>query len=270
MAIAGSGLLVSEESLRDDEVQAVLCPGHRDVEKPALLLNLRGRAGSEIGRDAAIDDVQDEDRLPFLPLRGVDRRQDQVVFIAQRDAGLVARCIWRIQGEFGQEALAGGIAARRFARAGARSALRVAASSCMRSRWGSYQRRARSMSAGQPALPARSCSIVSMNGASRRRARGGAAALASAVIGSAGVGHQIEDTMSRSRADARQKLHQPEPGNAIARVLGKPQQREHILDVGGIEEFQAAELHERDVAAGQLDLKRPAVMRGRETEPPAA
>ena len=32
----------------------------------------------------------------------------------------------------------------------------------------------------------------------------------------------------------------------------------------GIEEFQAAELHERNVAARQLDLQRPAVMRGAE------
>ena len=54
----------------------------------------------------------------------------------------------------------------------------------------------------------------------------------------------------------------PETGDAVTWVLGKPQQGEHVLDMGGVEEFQPAELHERNVAAGEFDLERPAMRRG--------
>ena len=57
---------------------------------------------------------------------------------------------------------------------------------------------------------------------------------------------------------------QPEARDAVARVLGEAQQRQQVLDVRRVEEFQAAELHERDVAPGQLDLERAAVVRGPE------
>src|SRR5581483_4869864 len=40
----------------------------------------------------------------------MDGRQDQVVLVQQRDTGMIAGRIRRIQGEFGQEALARGIA----------------------------------------------------------------------------------------------------------------------------------------------------------------
>ena len=70
--------------------------------------------------------------------------------------------------------------------------------------------------------------------------------------------------MRRGRPDARHELHQAEAGDAVARVLHEAQQREHVLDVRGVEEFQAAEFHEGDVAAGELDLERPAVMGGAE------
>ena len=76
--------------------------------------------------------------------------------------------------------------------------------------------------------------------------------------------HAIEHPLRRGRADAGQKLHQPEAGDPVARVLHKPQQGEHVLDVRGIEELEAAELHEGNVAAGQLHLERPAMMRGPE------
>jgi hypothetical protein len=40
---------------------------------------------------------------------GFDLRQAQVVFVEQRYAGLIARRVGRIEGEFGQETLARGI-----------------------------------------------------------------------------------------------------------------------------------------------------------------
>ena len=54
-------------------------------------------------------------------------------------------------------------------------------------------------------------------------------------------------------------MQQTEAGDAIARVLDEPQQRQHVLDVRGIEELQSAELHERDVPARQFDFERTAV-----------
>ena len=77
-----------------------------------------------------------------------------------------------------------------------------------------------------------------------------------------GLGHAVEHALRRRRPDARQQLQHAKAGDAVARVLDEAQQRQHVLDVRGIEEFQPAELDEGDVAAGQLDLQR-AAMRGR-------
>ena len=64
--------------------------------------------------------------------------------------------------------------------------------------------------------------------------------------------------------DARQQLDDAEAGDAVARVFGKAQQRQHVLDMRGFEKFQPAEFHERNVAAGQLDFERAAVVGGAE------
>ena len=56
-------------------------------------------------------------------------------------------------------------------------------------------------------------------------------------------------------------MQQPESRDAIARILDEPQHRQHVLDVGGVEELQPAEFHERDVPARQFDFERTAVMR---------
>ena len=54
-------------------------------------------------------------------------------------------------------------------------------------------------------------------------------------------------------------MKQTESGNAVPRVLDKPQQRQHVLDVSGVEKLQSAKFYERDVPARQLDFKRTAV-----------
>src|SRR5262249_16187975 len=54
--------------------------------------------------------------------------------------------------------------------------------------------------------------------------------------------------------DARQELDNAKPRHAVARVLRPSQKREHVLDVRGFKEFQAAEFDERDVASCQLHL----------------
>jgi len=65
-----------------------------------------------------------------------------------------------------------------------------------------------------------------------------------------GVGHEIEHPLRRGRTDAGDQMHQPETSDAIAWILDETQQRQHVLDMGGIEEFETAEFDEGDVAAG--------------------
>ena len=77
-----------------------------------------------------------------------------------------------------------------------------------------------------------------------------------------GFRQMVENALGGSRADARQKMKDPETGYAVARVFRKAQQGQHILDMGGIEKFEPAELHERNVASREFDLERPAMRRG--------
>ncbi len=106
MPVALGSLPMGEKALRHDEVQIVLGAGHRDVEEPSLLFDFGRGAGAEIGGDTAVHGVQDEDRLPLLPLRRMDRGQDQIVLIEQGQPRLVAGRIRRVESKLRQEALA--------------------------------------------------------------------------------------------------------------------------------------------------------------------
>ena len=105
-AVAVFRLAVDIEALRNDERQLVARAGHRDIEQAALLLDLLGRAGREIGRNAAVDAVEHEDRAPFLPLGRMDGREDEIVLIPQRRPRFVAGRVRRIERELAQETLA--------------------------------------------------------------------------------------------------------------------------------------------------------------------
>src|SRR6202023_125810 len=112
MSVALRILAMGEETLRGNEVKIVLGARHRDIEQTPLLLDLSGRPGTEVGRNAAVDNVEHEDRLPFLALGGMDRREDQIILVEQRHACLVTRRIRRIERKFGQETLPRRIATR--------------------------------------------------------------------------------------------------------------------------------------------------------------
>jgi hypothetical protein len=73
--------------------------------------------------------------------------------------------------------------------------------------------------------------------------------------------HMVEDTLGGCGPDAGQKMQQTEAGDPVPRVLDEPQQGQHVLDVGGVEELQSAEFHEWDVPARQFDFERTAVAR---------
>src|SRR5665213_2288261 len=72
--------------------------------------------------------------------------------------------------------------------------------------------------------------------------------------------HQVKYALRGTWPDAGQKLHETKAGHAVARILYEAQHRQHVLDVGAVEEFKAAELHERNVSSGQLHFERSAVM----------
>ena len=112
MAVALRVLAMREEALRDHQMKIVFGARHRDVEEAPLLLDLFRSAGAEVRRNASIDDIQHEDRLPFLALGGMDGRKDQIILIEQRQAGLIAGRVRRIERQFCQETLPRGIPAR--------------------------------------------------------------------------------------------------------------------------------------------------------------
>src|ERR1700738_5243006 len=60
------------------------------------------------------------------------------------------------------------------------------------------------------------------------------------------------------------QLKRAEPGARTAGVLCPPQDREHILDMGGFEKLEPAIFDERDIAPPKLDLEKVAVMSGAE------
>ena len=69
----------------------------------------------------------------------------------------------------------------------------------------------------------------------------------------------IEHALRGGGSDAGQQMEKPEARDAVSRILDEAQQRQHVLDVCGVEKLQSAELHERNVPARQLDFERTAV-----------
>jgi len=112
MTVTLRALALREESLRDHQVEIVPSARHRDIEEAPLLLYLGRGAGAEVRGNAAIDDVQHEDRSPFLAFGGMDGRKDQIIFVEQRRPGLVAGRFRRIKRELRQEPLSRGISIR--------------------------------------------------------------------------------------------------------------------------------------------------------------
>src|SRR5262249_28050039 len=105
MAVALRVLAVGEEALRDHQMEIVLGARHRDIEEAPLLLDLFRSASAEVRRNASINNIEHEDRLPFLALGRMNSREDQIILVEQRQAGLIAGRVWRIERQFCQETL---------------------------------------------------------------------------------------------------------------------------------------------------------------------
>src|SRR4029077_1020322 len=83
---------------------------HRYIEKPALLVDLLGFAACHIRRNTAVDEVENKDRVPFLPLGRMNGRQDQIVLVELRAGGFGAAGIGWVQCQRGQTTLRSGVA----------------------------------------------------------------------------------------------------------------------------------------------------------------
>src|SRR4029077_9726505 len=116
-----------------------------------------------------------------------------------------------------------------------------------------YQRRARSRSEGHSEY--RKFPIVPTKVVQSSPVRGGDGRVQSTPSGS---GTSAIPLRGRG-TDTRQQVQHAETGDAIARIFHEPQQREHVLDVRGVQKLQTAVLHERDVATGEFDLQRSAM-----------
>ena len=62
-------------------------------------------------------------------------------------------------------------------------------------------------------------------------------------------------------ANAGEQLQCPESGDAVARVLRPAQDRQHVLDMGGLEKFEAAIFDEGNITSTEFDLEEVAMMR---------
>src|SRR3954449_1651204 len=58
------------------------------------------------GGDATIDQVENEDRLPFLAFGRMDCREDQVILVEERNSRLLAGRVRWIQRELGEKTFA--------------------------------------------------------------------------------------------------------------------------------------------------------------------
>jgi hypothetical protein len=85
VAVAFGVLTVRKEALRDHQMKIVFRARHRDVEQTAFFFQFGGGAGAEIRRYAAIDDLENVHRFPFLAFCGVDGRENEIVLIQQRN-----------------------------------------------------------------------------------------------------------------------------------------------------------------------------------------
>ena len=101
------------------------------------------------------------------------------------------------------------------------------------------------------------------------------------VVGRARRAQRAAARRALAGPDALVQPQQPEPGDLVCGLSQDAQRGQEVLDVRGLEELQAAVLHERDPAGGQLDLEQVAVVRrpasarrgraaGRRPRPPAS
>jgi hypothetical protein len=263
VTISLEALTVKEKTLWNQKVQIVFGARHRDVEEAPFLFQFLSVAGGEIRWNATIDHVEDENRFPFLAFRRMDRGQDQVVLIKSREARLVTRGVRRIERKLGQEALTRRIAGRNLFK------LNQISMTNFRVLMDTFQMRL---------IPkAREFEVSGPSGFaefSNRLNKG------SPIGTGSGRDRHIPQRCARVRAFRKcvqhtvrgcwpntwKQLEDPKARNAIPRVLNETQDGDYVLDMGGLQELQATEFDEWNIATCQFDFERSAVRGGAEQD----
>ena len=112
MAVAIRGLAMGIETLGRYQMQIVLGSRHSNIERPSLSSVF---AVSPVARSDGMQPSMTfrmKTDLYSWPLTEWVGRQDQVVLVEQRHAGLITGCVRRVEGEFGEKAFTGGVAGR--------------------------------------------------------------------------------------------------------------------------------------------------------------
>src|SRR5580704_14216320 len=265
MVVALSVLAMGEEALRDHQMEIVLGARHCDIEEPPLLLNLFRSAGAEVRWNTSIDDIQHEDRLPFLALGGMDGRKDQIILIEQRQAGLIAGRIRRIERQFCQETLPRRIPARdlfKLDQVGAprHGVLMQPFELRFVPPTGAFEfSRPAAPTIAQVANHLGKCMPVVCRALRCRRIEQCSDRICRP--------HQVvEHSPRRCRSHAWDELHYAESRDTVAWVFDKAQQRQDVSNMRGVEKLQAAVFNEGNIPPYQLDFERSAVMRGAEED----
>jgi hypothetical protein len=76
VAVAIALLLMSKETLRQDQAQMILGARHPDIQKTALFLDLGAVACAEVRGYATVDRVENEDRPPFQTFGRMNGREN--------------------------------------------------------------------------------------------------------------------------------------------------------------------------------------------------
>jgi hypothetical protein len=101
--IAKLTLVKRVKPLRNDKVQFILGPRHCDIQQPPFFFDLFRGTGCQVRRNAAIDDVQDPDDPPFLPLGRMNGGQDRVIVVEGICASPATRRVRRIEGQLSEK-----------------------------------------------------------------------------------------------------------------------------------------------------------------------
>src|SRR6267143_3472511 len=215
--------------------------GHRDVEQAPLLFDLLLAPRGHVRRNTAVHDVQHDHGLPFLSLRRMDGRKDQVLLIDQWISCQVTQSFGWIESQVAQKGFSClVIVAEVF------EGLEVGEAYC-----------------GSLIQPFELWLVPLSNHAELTGPLGG---LPQSVHQGAKARRNgsapVEDSACVRRPNSWQQLEHSESRDVVARILGPPQDAEYILDVGRLQKLEPPVLHERDVAAAELDFEQVGVVGG--------
>src|SRR4051812_12608674 len=76
---------------REYDFEEILRARERDIEQPTLFVDLLSVAGGHVGWNVPVGGVDHVHDIPLATLRGMNRREDEIILLAQREPGQVLR-----------------------------------------------------------------------------------------------------------------------------------------------------------------------------------